>query len=169
MITDDKKLHYVAVKKMSALFRGITPNNNGDFYCINCLHSYKTEKKLQRDENLRKNHNYCYVEMPNEDNKIVKYNHGVKVMKFTFIIYADLETLLEKMSTCHNNLEKSSTTKINKHTPSGNTLFTHCSFNLTKNKPDCYRGKDCVERFCKHLKKHATKIINYKKINDTTN
>ena len=53
-------------------------------------------------------------EMPKEDNKILKYNHGEKSMKVWFVIYADLESSLEKMSTCHNNLEKSSTTKINK-------------------------------------------------------
>ena len=40
-------------------------------------------------------------------------------MKAPFIIYAYLESLLEKMETCYNNPEKSSTTKINKHTPSG--------------------------------------------------
>ena len=34
--------------------------------------------------------------MPNEDNKILKYNHGEKSMKVPFIIYADLECLLEK-------------------------------------------------------------------------
>ena len=57
------------------------------------------------------NHDYCYVEMPKEDNKVLKYNHGEKSMKVPFIIYADLECLLEKMSTCHNNPEKSSATK----------------------------------------------------------
>ena len=53
------------------------------------------------------------------------------------------------MSSCYNNPEKSSTTKINKHTPYGYSLFTHCSFDLTKNKLDYYRGKDCMGRFCK--------------------
>ena len=32
-------------------------------------------------------------------------------MKVPSIIYADLESLLEKMNTCHNNPKKSSTTK----------------------------------------------------------
>ena len=68
-------------------------------------------------------------------------------MKVPIIIIADLKSLLEKMSTCHNNPEKSSTIKINEHTPSRYSLFTHCSFNLTKNKLDCYRGKDCMKRF----------------------
>ena len=53
--------------------------------------------------------------MPNEDNKIIKYNQGENSIKSPFIIYADLECLLEKLSTCYNNPEKSSTTEINKH------------------------------------------------------
>ena len=67
------------------------------------------------------------------------------------------------MSTCHNNPKKSSTTKTSKHTPSGYLLLTNCSFDLTKNELDYYKGKDCMERFCKYLKEHATKIINYGK------
>ena len=43
------------------------------------------------------------VEMPEEYNKIIKYNEGDKSMKSPFIIYADLESLLEKMNTYHNN------------------------------------------------------------------
>ena len=40
-----------------------------------------------------------------------------KSIKLPFVVYADLECLLEKMSICDNNPEESSTTKINKHTP----------------------------------------------------
>ena len=65
------------------------------------------------------------------------------------------------MNTCHNNPEKSSTTKINKHTPSAYSLITHCSFDRTKNKLDNYRGKNCTKIFCLDLREHATKIINY--------
>ena len=75
--------------------------------------------------------------MPEQDNKILKYNQEEKYMKVSFIIYACLECLLGKMNTCHNNPEKSSTAKINKYTPSGySLLFTHCSFHTTKNKLD---------------------------------
>ena len=75
----------------------------------------------------------------------------------------DLKSLLEKMSTHHNNSEKSSTTKMNKHISSGYSLFTQCSFDATKSKLDCYRGKDCMKSFSKDLKERATKIINYEK------
>ena len=46
MITDCKKCHYLALKRMSALFIGATTNHNGDICCSNCFHSCRTEKKL---------------------------------------------------------------------------------------------------------------------------
>ena len=67
------------------------------------------------------------------------------------------------MSTCQNNPNESSTTEINKHTPSGYSIFTHCSFDQTKNKLDYYRGKYCMKKFYKDLREHATKIISYEK------
>ena len=49
--------------------------------------------ELEKHHKVFKNDNYCYVEMPNEDNKI---SHGEMSMKVPFIIYADLESLLAK-------------------------------------------------------------------------
>ena len=70
--------------------------------------------------------------MPNKDNKILKYNHGEKLLKAPFIIYADLDCLLEKMRLCQNNPGKSYTEKKTKHTLSGYPLFINSLFDLTK-------------------------------------
>ena len=163
IITDGLKWHYTAVTRLSGLLRGITPNHNGDFHCLNRFRAYTTKNKLEAHQKIRENHDYCHVEMPNEDNKIIKYNQGEKFIKSPFIIYADLVCLLEKLSTCYNNPEESSTTEINKHTASGYSLFTHCSFDKIKNKLDYYRGEDCMKKFCLNLREYATKIINYEK------
>ena len=85
-------------KKLPALHRRVTSKHVGDFYCSNCLHSYRAEQN-------------------------------------------------------------------NKHTPPGHLLFTKFSFDVTKNKVDCYRGKYCIKRCCKDLKEHATEIIDYEKKN----
>ena len=53
MITDDEKWHYLAVKSLSALFRGITSKHQVDFYCLNCFQSYTTENKLKKQKSLR--------------------------------------------------------------------------------------------------------------------
>ena len=42
-------------------------------------------------------------------------------------------------------------------------MLTHCSFDVTKNKLDYYRDKECLKVFCKDLKKHVTKIVTYEK------
>ena len=50
MITDGEKWHYLAVRRLSALLRRITSNHNGDFYCLNCLHSYRTKNMVTAEE-----------------------------------------------------------------------------------------------------------------------
>ena len=89
MITDGEKCHYTAVTRLSGLLRGVTSNHNGNFYCLNCFHAYTTKNKLEAHKKICENHDYCHVEMPNEDNKIIKYNQGEKSIISPFIIYAD--------------------------------------------------------------------------------
>ena len=151
MISDCQKWDYLVVKNLSGLLRGITSNHKEDFYCLNCFHSYRTENKLEAQKKIRENHDYCHVKMPTKNNNIIKYNHGEKSMKLPFVIYADLECSSEKMRTCINNPNESSATKINKHTPSGYSIFTHCSFDKSKNKLNYYRGKDCMKKFSKNI------------------
>ena len=127
MITDGEKWHYLVVNNLSRLLRGITRN------------------KLEAHKKICENHDYCHVEMPIKGKNIIKYNHGEKSVKMPFTIYADLECLLEKMSTCQNDPNKSSTTEINKHKPSGCSIFTNCSFDESKNKISYYRGDDCMK------------------------
>ena len=35
------------IRSLSRLFRGITSNNHGDFYCLGCLHSFRTDNALK--------------------------------------------------------------------------------------------------------------------------
>ena len=140
MISDGQKWHYLVVKNLSGLLRGITSNHKEDFYCLNCFHSYSTKNKIEAHKKICENHDYSYVEMPTRNNNIIKYNHGEKSVKLPFFIYADLECLLENYS-----------------------IFTHCSFDESKNKLNYYRKDDCMNKFCKDLREHVTKIINYEK------
>ena len=90
MITDNEKWHYLAIKNISGLLKGITSSHDGDFYCLNCFHSYTTERKLKKHQRICKNPDFCHVKMPNENNTILKYNPAKKSLKQPFIIYADL-------------------------------------------------------------------------------
>ena len=73
MITDNKNiLHYLALKSIakdngyikptksiSKFFRGISSKHDDDFYCLGCLHSYRSNKSLKKHERLCNNNDYC--------------------------------------------------------------------------------------------------------------
>ena len=61
--------HYVTVKNIFGLLRGITSNHNGDFYCLNSFHSYTAKEKLKKHERICNNHDFCCIKMPDEDKK----------------------------------------------------------------------------------------------------
>ena len=73
MIPSEEKegWHYLEVKKLSASLRGITLKHNGDFYCLDCLHSFRTENKLKSHEKIFKNKDFCKVVMPSEKDKTI--------------------------------------------------------------------------------------------------
>ena len=63
------KWHYLALTKLSGSLRVVTLKHDGEFYCLKGFHSCST-KDYKKHYNVCKNHDYCYVEMPKEDNKI---------------------------------------------------------------------------------------------------
>ena len=84
-------------------------------------------------------------------------------MKRPFIVYPDLECLLEKMSTCHNDPKKSLKKQLKK--VNIKLLVIQCSHNvylmLQKIRQIFIEAKTVWKDFFKELKEHVTKIINY--------
>ena len=76
-------------KKLSVLIKEITSNHKGDFYCLKCVHLFRTENH-KNHKNVCESHDYCYIEMPKEGR--IKCKHGEKSMKVLFIIFADMES-----------------------------------------------------------------------------
>ena len=101
--------------------------------------------------------------MSYEDSKKLQFNQYQKSDKVPFIIYADLECMIDRTDGCKNNPENSSTTKVSKHIPSGFSMSTISSFRSIENKLDLYRSKDCMNMFCESLREHSMKIISFKK------
>ena len=55
MITNGKKWHYLAVKNCiykNLYYSVVTSKHDGDFYCLNCFHSYSAEKKLKNIKSI---------------------------------------------------------------------------------------------------------------------
>ena len=71
MISNGDKWHYLAVKKVSAVLRGILPNICSGFYCLSCLHSFGTKNKFESHEKVYKNTDFCNIVMPSENTQIL--------------------------------------------------------------------------------------------------
>ena len=79
MITDgDTNWHYLTIINISGLLRGTTSNHNGDFYCLNCLHSYRTKSILKKLEKIYKNHDFCNLKTPDAEYNILQSKSGKK-------------------------------------------------------------------------------------------
>ena len=61
MIPNEEKegWHYIAVKKLSALFHGITSKHRSDYLCLNCFHSFRIENKLSLMKKYVKTKIFC--------------------------------------------------------------------------------------------------------------
>ena len=70
MIPKGEGWHYFAVKKLSALLKGIRSKHDGDFYCLNWNHSFRTKYKLESHKKVFKNKDFCNVVMSSEDTKV---------------------------------------------------------------------------------------------------
>ena len=85
MIADENNnWHYLAVSRISGLLRGIRSRHNGDFYCLNCFHSYSTENRLKKHEKICYDNKLWFLKMPDADNNILKSKPGKKIIKACF-------------------------------------------------------------------------------------
>ena len=107
------------------------------------------------------NNDFCKVDILDKKHNILKYSDGMKSLRMPFVIYADLECLLIKKQSCQNNPDKSYTEQKAIHKPCGYSLDLISSFDLKENTHSFYRGKNCIKKFCKEIRKLGTKIINY--------
>ena len=90
--------------------------------------------------------------IPSRDTKILEFN---QYQCSPFIVYADLDGYKKHP-------EKSSTLEAGEHIPLGFSVSTISWFKDIKNKHDIYRIKECMNKFCKFLRRHVMKIINFK-------
>ena len=56
-----------------------TSKNNGDCYCLNCLHSIRTEYKFRCHEKVCKTKDFWRITLPNQKNNVLKFNQFMKL------------------------------------------------------------------------------------------
>ena len=161
LISQGDKQHYCLIKDLSKLL-GKYQSSDGHhlFFCNYCLKGFTTEELLKKHSPDCELHSPQKIEMPRDEDKWLKFKNHQHQLTVPVVIYADFESLLYKVEGCESDPNKSSTTPIQKHLPSGFGYKLIC-VNEKYSKPTVvYRGKDAVPKFLQALKKEE-KYINH--------
>ncbi|XP_078353490.1 uncharacterized protein LOC144638167 [Oculina patagonica] len=147
--------HYCFVKKVSALLYDQSKAHNAKHFCMLCLTSFTRADLLENHEK------YCNgmngrptrIEMPEKGKNTISFQNHHKQMKVPYVIYADFEALVRKISGCERGPEssqKSYTEKTEQHEACG-FAYTVVRSDGKNKRPFVYRGENAVEVFLKCL------------------
>ncbi|KAK5637831.1 hypothetical protein RI129_000172 [Pyrocoelia pectoralis] len=145
---NDTFYHFTWIKNMSALFsKQLSNHGHKKFICNRCLNHFSSNVYLEKHMIHCNEINKCSTRLPNETNKYLEFKHFSHQEKVPFVLYADLESILEK---CLDN-QNSNTRLCDKHIPFSIAYYLKCSYDDSLSKFRLYRGNDCIQWFVKEL------------------
>ena len=155
LIANDEKKHYAAIKNLSRLLA--SSNSDGkrrEYFCLNCLQGFHSQ--ASRDKHFE----YCVDNVAvminmSEEHSFVRF-HRQYQFKVPFIIYADFKQSSQEET--EPDPEAPYMKRINCHVPSGFCPYSTCAYREVKDPLRLYRGKDCVDVFCNHIKEEAKRL-----------
>jgi hypothetical protein len=127
--------HYSLINNFGRLVNSqISKHKAARFYCYRCLNSFTCVNALKTHKEYCEKHCMAHIDI-SEDPVVFKNHH--RIMRVSFVIYADFETFNVKIDTCQPNASRSYTEKIMKQVPSS-FCFYAVSVTGEKFKPVIY-------------------------------
>ena len=153
LITKDENKHYVLIKDFNKFMYNQTKHKERKHFCIYCLQCFSSERVLNdHKENCIQLNGVQAIKMPTKNNNILKFENFNKQQPVHFVIYADFESILERVQGCKPNDEKSYTQTYQKHTDCGYGYKVVCCYDDQYTKPtQIYRGKKAVYKFMEKM------------------
>ena len=128
------------------------------YFCKYCIQHFNSEERLQKHVTDCMVLTKCQaIEMPVEG-ECLKFKSFRETIKIPFVIYADLEALLEKLTV----LEKSedNTEKLQKHVACSYGYKVVCCYDDTLSKPfKMFRGLNSVNKFFSDIFEEEQEIL----------
>ena len=129
LITENDNKHYVLIKDFNRFMFNQTKHEHRKHFCMHCLQCFSSERVLNNHKNNCIQVNGAQaVKMPDKNNNILKFNNFHKQQPVPFVIYADFEAIIEKISTCSPKDNKSYTEAYQKHTDCGYGYKVVCCY-----------------------------------------
>ncbi|XP_025159353.1 uncharacterized protein LOC112589602 [Harpegnathos saltator] len=98
--------------------------------------------------------NNCAIILPNDDNKWLSFTNYCRKERIPFIVYADLECILEKTP----REEQTSSYAYQHHSVFSIAYYVRCSYDESLSAYRCRRDRDCISWFVKELEELAHRV-----------
>ena len=153
--------HYCLVKNLNRLLGDRTSHKGQSFYCNYCLHGFSSHDLMKEHLHYCSSHGPQKLSFPkSEEQQWVYFNHIHKQLEVPFVIYADLESFVQPVSTCQPDPSSSSTYAYLKHEPSGYCYLVKCTSNELSKPARVYRGPNVIDNFFQSLFEEEQNICN---------
>ena len=147
-IEEGDKSHYVLIKDFDRFMFSFNDHKEKKYFCLRCLHCCSSASVLEdhKQDCLLLNGAQA-IKMPEAGSKIYFKNHK-KMLPAPFVIYADFESITEKIDGCLPSDDKSYTSTYQSHKACSYGYKLVCRYDNSYSKPvEIYRGEDCIEKF----------------------
>ena len=158
MISEYGINHYTVIKSLSRLLRSSnTKHKCKQYFCTNCLQGFSLEASRDEHSVYCEDNETVRVEMLRKGSKI-EFCDGQNQFKVPFIMYADFESILEPIQGPNPVPTGPYNSEVTKHSPSGWCVYSKFAYGEVKDPLKLYRGKDCLEKFCDHIRQEAHRL-----------
>ncbi|XP_060516468.1 uncharacterized protein LOC132695920 [Cylas formicarius] len=148
--------HFALIRSLSRLLsKQSGDSTHSRFYCYRCLNHFYSQQTLNKHIFSCRKLNKTKITLPTEQEKHVTFSHFKNKEKVPFVIYADIECILQKYedSAATGNIKK-----YQKHIPCSISYYLLCSYDNNLSKFNLYTGKDCMSWFCRQLQELALQL-----------
>ncbi|KAK3107369.1 hypothetical protein FSP39_012926 [Pinctada imbricata] len=158
-IRDGEKTHYCMIKDLDKFSTKTKKAKIKHYFCRQCLHGFTQHALLLEHQPYCNQFNFQRVVFPKEGrNDVLEFQSFHKQLRVPFVIYCDLETLVEKIDTCYPDATKSSTTKESHFEPCGYAYKVVCTNEKYTKPPVLYHGRNAIQRLLKALQEEEDQI-----------
>ncbi|XP_076663947.1 uncharacterized protein LOC143366632 [Andrena cerasifolii] len=141
--------HFVWIKNLSRLvYAQLSKKKAKKFICDRCMHYFGSVEKLEA-------HSLDCGKIC-EGNNLLKFSNHCRKERFPFVMYADLECIIDKTEDNHRMGEIDSKLRAyQQHKVHNIAYYMHCSYDTSLSTYRCRRDADCVSWFVNELENFA--------------
>ncbi|XP_076665017.1 uncharacterized protein LOC143367266 [Andrena cerasifolii] len=149
--------HFVLIKDLSRLVSmQLSRHREKKFICDRCMHYFGSAEKLEAHSLDCGQMNDCAILLPSVGNNLLKFSNHCMKERLPFMVYADLECIIEKTEDNHRMGEMDSKLRAYQHHKVHSiAYYMHCSYDTSLSTYRCRRDADCVSWFVNELENFA--------------